>query len=128
MHVDRLDHLVLTVRDVAASVAFYTGLGMEHTTFGAGRTALTFCRSKINLHDAAQPIRPHARHPTPGSVDLCLVVDGPLDDVVAHLGRLGVPIEEGPVDRTGATGPIRSVYVRDPDANLVELSVYAERT
>ena len=124
MRVDRLDHLVLTVRDVAASVAFYTALGMAHRTFGAGRTALTFGTSKINLHEAAHPVAPHAAHPTPGSADLCLVVDTPLDEVVAHLTRLGVPIEEGPVDRTGATGPIRSVYVRDPDANLVELSVY----
>ena len=125
MHIDRLDHLVLTVRDLAATVAFYTALGMEHTTFGAGRTALTFGANKINLHEADHPIEPHADRPTPGSADICLIVDGALDDVVAHLGRLGVPIEEGPVDRTGATGQIRSVYVRDPDANLVELSVYA---
>ena len=125
MRVDRLDHLVLTVADVAASVAFYTALGMGHTTFGAGRTALTFGSSKINVHDAAHPIRPHAARPTPGSADLCLIVDTSLDEVVAHLTRLGVPIEEGPVDRTGATGTIASVYVRDPDGNLVELSVYA---
>ena len=125
MHIERLDHLVLTVADITASVAFYTALGMGHTTFGAGRTALTFGSSKINLHDAAHPIRPHAQRPTSGSADLCLIVDTPLGDVVAHLTRLGVPIEEGPVDRTGATGPIRSVYVRDPDGNLVELSVYA---
>jgi catechol 2,3-dioxygenase-like lactoylglutathione lyase family enzyme len=126
VRIDRLDHLVLTVRDPAATVAFYTALGMEHTTFGAGRTALTFGTSKINLHGAADPVRPHADRPTPGSADLCLIVDGDLDDVVAHLGRLGVPIEEGPVDRTGARGPIRSVYVRDPDRNLVELSVYPD--
>src|SRR5689334_19936484 len=124
VRVDRLDHLVLTVRDVAASVAFYTALGMGHTTFGAGRTALTFGTSKINLHEAAHPIRPPAAHPTPGSADVCLIVEGPLEDVAAELGRLGVPVEEGPVDRTGATGPIESVYVRDPDGNLVELSVY----
>ena len=125
MRIDRLDHLVLTVADLPATVAFYTALGMAHTTFGAGRTALTFGSSKINLHEAARPIRPHAQRPTPGSADVCLVVDGPLDDVVEHLGTVGVAIEEGPVDRTGATGPIRSVYVRDPDGNLVELSVYA---
>jgi catechol 2,3-dioxygenase-like lactoylglutathione lyase family enzyme len=124
VRIDRLDHLVLTVRDIGASVAFYTALGMEHTTFGGGRTALTFGSSKINLHEAAHPIRPHADRPTPGSADLCLIVDVPLDDVVAHLARLGVAVEEGPVDRTGATGPISSVYVRDPDGNLVELSVY----
>ena len=128
MRIDRLDHLVLTVADVPASVAFYTALGMEHTVFGAGRSALTFGASKINLHEAARPIRPHAQNPTPGSADLCLVVDGPLDEVVGHLDRLGVPVEEGPVDRTGATGAIRSVYVRDPDGNLIELSVYAPRT
>jgi catechol 2,3-dioxygenase-like lactoylglutathione lyase family enzyme len=126
VRVDRLDHLVLTVGDVAASVAFYTALGMAHTTFGGNRTALTFGASKIDLHEAAYPISPHAARPTPGSADLCLIVDGLLDDVVAELGRRGVPIEEGPVDRTGATGPIRSVYVRDPDGNLVELSVYGE--
>jgi catechol 2,3-dioxygenase-like lactoylglutathione lyase family enzyme len=125
VRIDRLDHLVLTVADLPATAAFYTALGMAHTTFGAGRTALTFGSSKINLHEAALPIRPHAQRPTPGTADLCLIVDGPLDDVVEHLGRLGVPIEEGPVDRTGAIGPIRSVYVRDPDGNLVELSVYA---
>ena len=125
MRIDRLDHLVLTVRDLPATVAFYTALGMEHSTFESGRTALTFGSSKINLHEAARPISPHAELPTPGSADLCLIVDGPLDDVVAHLGGLGVAIEEGPVARTGAIGPIRSVYVRDPDGNLVELSVYA---
>ena len=124
VRIDRLDHLVLTVADLSASVAFYTALGMEHVTFGAGRHALTFGSSKINLHEAAQPVRPHAARPTPGSADLCLIADGSLDDVVAHLGRLGVPVEEGPVDRTGATGPIRSVYVRDPDGNLVEFGVY----
>ena len=125
MRIDRLDHLVLTVADMAASLAFYRDvLGMTEQTFGEGRKAVAFGSSKINLHDAAAPVEPHARRPTPGSADLCVVVDGPLDDVAAELRAAGVPIEIGPVERTGARGTIESLYVRDPDANLVELSVY----
>lgn len=125
VHVNRLDHLVLTVADLDATLRFYAGaLGMEVVTFGEGRTALTFGTSKINLHVSGREIDPKAARPTPGSADVCLVVDDPLEEVVAELGAAGVPVEEGPVERTGALGPIRSVYVRDPDANLVELSVY----
>ena len=125
MRIDRLDHLVLTVADVDATIAFYTTvLGMDVITFGGGRKALAFGTSKINLHQAGHEFEPKALRPTPGSADLCLIVDGPLEDVIAELGRAGVPIEEGPVERTGATGPILSVYLRDPDLNLIELSTY----
>ena len=124
MRVNRLDHLVLTVADMETSVRFYTEvLGMQELTF-EGRTALAFGTSKINLHQAGREFEPKAQAPTPGSGDVCLVVDDSLDDVVAELAEAGVEIEEGPVDRTGALGTIRSVYLRDPDANLVELSVY----
>jgi catechol 2,3-dioxygenase-like lactoylglutathione lyase family enzyme len=123
MKIDSLDHLVLTVADIDATIAFYVGvLGMEAVSFGAGRRALAFGRQKINLHPATAPLKPHAAQPTPGSADLCLLSSVPIAEVVAHLGRLGVTIEEGPVPRTGATGPILSVYFRDPDGNLIEVS------
>lgn len=123
MKIDSIDHLVLTVRDIDATVDFYQRvLGMEAVSFGAGRRALAFGRQKINLHPADAPLKPHATTPMPGSADLCLLTSTPIPDVVAHLGRLEVTIEEGPVPRTGATGPILSVYFRDPDGNLIEVS------
>ena len=123
----RLDHLVLTVRDLEAAVRFYTEvLGMERVTFGAGRTALRFGGQKINLHVAGQEIEPNAAHPTPGSADLCFIMEQPLDAVVEHLRNCGVPLVLGPVPRTGALGPIQSIYLRDPDGNLVELSCYED--
>ena len=123
MKIDRLDHLVLTVRDVDATVDFYQRvLGMEPVSFGAGRRALSFGRQKINLHPAAAPLKPHAAQPGPGTADLCLIAATPLTAVIAELTAKGVPIEEGPVPRTGATGPIQSVYFRDPDGNLIEVS------
>lgn len=126
MRIDRLDHLVLTVHDLDATVAFYTKvLGMEAVTFRGGRRALAFGHSKINLHEAGREFEPKAARPTPGSADLCLIVDEPVDRIIAELASHGVPLEEGPVERTGATGPILSVYVRDPDDNLIELSNYA---
>lgn len=122
-----LDHLVLTVADVDATVRFYGDvLGLEARTFGGGRTALHAPGWKINLHEAAAPIEPHAAAPTPGSADLCFIVDRPLAEVERTLADAGVPVELGPVDRTGSSGPLRSVYVRDPDGNLVELSVPRE--
>jgi catechol 2,3-dioxygenase-like lactoylglutathione lyase family enzyme len=125
VRIDRLDHLVLTVADIDATVDFYTRvLGMDAVTFGAGRTALAFGRSKINLHRAGHEFEPKAHRPTPGSADLCLIAEGPLEQVIEDLAAHGVPIEEGPVERTGATGPIRSVYFRDPDQNLIEVSSY----
>ena len=126
MKIDRLDHLVLTVADIERTCAFYAGvLGMEVVTFGAGRKALLFGRQKINLHEVGREFEPKALRPTAGSGDLCFIADGNLEAVVTHLGACGVAIEEGPVDRTGATGPIRSVYIRDPDRNLIEIAVYA---
>ncbi|MFC0431476.1 VOC family protein [Kutzneria buriramensis] len=125
MRIDRLDHLVLTVADLAATVDFYTRvLGMELVTFGDGRRALAFGPHKINLHLAGREFEPKAERPEPGSADLCLVVADPLLDVVEHLEACGVPIEQGPVSRTGALGPIVSIYVRDPDRNLIELCNY----
>ncbi len=132
--VRRFDHFVLTCRDVAASIRFYTEvLGMREVTFGSGRKALAFGQQKINLHAAGQAaegaggnVAAIAARPTPGSADVCLIVAEPLSAVVAHLAACGVPVEEGPVIRTGAMGPIESVYVRDPDGNLVELSRYVD--
>lgn len=123
MHIDHLDHLVLTVRDVDATIAFYERvLGMRAVTFGAGRRALAFGSQKINLHPASAPMAPHALQPTPGSGDLCFIAATPLAEVIAHLEAQGVAVELGPVQRTGATGPILSVYFRDPDGNLIEVS------
>ena len=125
MRIDRLDHLVLTVESIEATVEFYTRvLGMEVMTFGPGRTALTFGASKINLHEAGKEFEPKALRPTPGSADVCLIVDNSIADALVELATAGVPVEEGPVERTGATGPIVSCYLRDPDQNLVELSNY----
>lgn len=123
--IDRIDHIVLTVADIDAASAFYrAALGIETVVFGQGRKALAFGRQKINLHQAGAEFDPKARRPTPGSADFCLIADCPLEDVVARLAAAGVAIEEGPVGRTGATGPITSVYFRDPDGNLVEVSQY----
>ena len=125
MRIDRLDHLVLTVASIEAAAEFYTRvLGMGVVTFGAGRTALTFGTSKINLHEAGKEFEPKARRPTPGSADICLIVEDGIAEVMAELAAAGVGTEEGPVPRTGATGPITSCYLRDPDGNLIELSNY----
>jgi len=123
MTIHHLDHLVLTVRDLAATCAFYRQLGMEVITFGAGRTALRFGDQMINLHPADAP---HATQPVAGAADLCFIVTGSVDEIIAHLQTCRIPILEGPVKRTGATGPIHSVYCRDPDGNLIELSVPLE--
>jgi catechol 2,3-dioxygenase-like lactoylglutathione lyase family enzyme len=117
-----LDHLVLTVSDPEATVAFYEALGMRREVFGAGRLALRFGEQKINLHTAGAEIEPHAARPGPGTADVCLLVEGPLEDAERDLRAAGIAIELGPVDRTGATRALRSLYVRDPDGNLVELS------
>lgn len=123
MQISHLDHLVLTVRDLAETEAFYCRvLGMQVVSFGEGRKALAFGQQKINLHQAGREFEPKAERPTPGSADLCFIVVTPLDAVIAHLERQGVAVVEGPAQRTGATGPIRSVYLRDPDQNLIELS------
>ena len=118
-----LDHLVLTVRALDATLRFYVdGLGMRLVSFGEGRQALHFGTQKINLHVAGREFEPKAATPTPGSADLCFLVDEPLDVPARRLPALGYPIIEGPVERTGATGPIVSIYLRDPDGNLIELA------
>jgi catechol 2,3-dioxygenase-like lactoylglutathione lyase family enzyme len=127
MDIDRIDHVVLTVQSIDATCAFYARvLGMRPLTFAGNRKALAFGRQKFKLHEAGREFEPKAARPTPGSIDLCLITSTPLDDVVAHLRRCDVEIIEGPVAKTGATGPIRSVYFRDPDQNLIEVSNYAE--
>lgn len=125
MDIDRLDHLVLTVADIDATVDFYTRvLGFDVATFGEGRKALTFGRQKFNLHQRGKEFEPKANAPTPGAIDLCLIASTPLEEVIVELKAQDVTIEEGPINRTGATGPIRSVYLRDPDLNLIEISNY----
>jgi catechol 2,3-dioxygenase-like lactoylglutathione lyase family enzyme len=125
MRVERLDHLVLTVADIAKTCEFYTRvLGMAVVRFGEGRTALRFGQQKINLHPADNIPGLVADRPTPGSGDLCFITETPLEEVVAHLGRCGVPIIAAPGPRAGALGTIQSVYIRDPDQNLVEISNY----
>ena len=125
--VQALDHLVLTASDIDATAAFYRdALGMEVFDFdvadGTRRTALGFGTPKINLHAAQSPFQPHADRPMPGSADLCFLSETMLADWQAHLATLGVVIESGPVNRSGATGPITSIYLRDPDGNLIEIS------
>jgi catechol 2,3-dioxygenase-like lactoylglutathione lyase family enzyme len=125
MKIARLDHLVLTVADIGKTCEFYTkALGMEVVTFGDGRTALHFGQQKINLHPADNIPGLVADKPTPGSGDLCFITETPLAEVVEHLGRCGVTIIAGPGPRAGAIGTIQSVYFRDPDQNLVEVSNY----
>lgn len=123
--IDRLDHLVLTVQDIDATCEFYTrAMGMEVVTFAGDRKALTFGCQKINLHQVGNELDPHASHPQSGSGDICLITTTPIDDVIQHLNNQGVGIVEGPVMRTGAVGDIRSVYIMDPDHNLIEISNY----
>lgn len=125
MRIDRLDHLVLTVRSIEAACKFYEeALGMKTVTFGAGRKALQFGRHKINLHEAGSEFEPKAAAPLPGSADLCFIAADSMADIISHLHSCGVRIVEGPVERTGAAGKILSVYVRDPDGNLIEISNY----
>ncbi|KAJ7422887.1 Glyoxalase domain-containing protein 5 [Willisornis vidua] len=121
--IQRLDHLVLTVKSIEDTVAFYSKvLGMEVVTFKGNRKALHFGNQKFNLHEAGKELEPKARHPVPGSADLCLITQQPLEKLLDHLKACGVVIEEGPVARTGAVGPITSIYFRDPDENLIEVS------
>jgi catechol 2,3-dioxygenase-like lactoylglutathione lyase family enzyme len=120
-----LDHVVLTVADLEATIDFYTrALGMSVRAFEGGRLALRFGDQKINLHEAGHEFEPKARRPTAGSGDLCFVVDGSLDAWEEHLHEAGVHVIEGPVPRSGALGPMTSIYLRDPDGNLIELSTY----
>jgi catechol 2,3-dioxygenase-like lactoylglutathione lyase family enzyme len=126
--IDHIDHIVLTTRDKAACVRFYSEvLGMKLVAFRTPteeRSALAFGNQKINLHEWGREFKPHAHVPVPGSLDLCFIAAVPLDAVIEKLHAANVKIIEGPVRKSGAQGPIRSVYVRDPDLNLVEISVY----
>jgi catechol 2,3-dioxygenase-like lactoylglutathione lyase family enzyme len=120
-----IDHLVLTVADLEATLAFYERtLGMRRLIEEGRPAALLFGRQKINVHQSARTFDPKARQPTPGAADFCLVAAGPLDSVIRHLETCAVPIELGPVPRTGARGPMTSIYFRDPDGNLVEVCDY----
>ena len=120
---ERLDHLVLTVRDVEATCRFYEAvLGMRREEFGAGRVALHFGRQKINLHPYPSPVEIVAKDPRPGTADLCFVTETPIEDAIAHLESLGIEIEMGPIERTGAQGRLDSIYCRDPDGNLIEIA------
>ena len=125
MQIKALDHLVLTVEDIGATCEFYHRvLGFEVITFGDNRKSLRFGDQKINLHLAGAEFQPCARRPTTGSADLCFITSTPIEALVERLKQCDIGIEEGPVDRTGARGPIRSIYIRDPDENLIELSNY----
>lgn len=121
--IDHLDHLVLTCVDLEATKHFYGSvMQMSLETFGAGRIAFRFGNQKINIHVRGKEFEPKAHLPAPGALDLCFITAIPLDDVIAHLKNVDWPIVEGPVERTGATQKIRSVYLRDPDLNLIEIS------
>ena len=125
MKTNRLDHLVLTVENIDATVDFYQRvMGMEKVTFGGGRVALAFGNQKINLHQSGKEFDPKAARVQPGSADLCFILETPVEQAVDRLQELGVPVIEGPVGRTGATGNILSAYFRDPDGNLIEVSNY----
>ena len=123
--IDRLDHIVLTVASIENCCDFYRRvMGMQVVMFGEGRTALAFGRQKINLPLAGHEYQPHAHAPTPGSTDVCFITTTPLEQAMAHVRACGVEILQGPVDKTGAIGALRSFYFRDPDRNLIEISNY----
>lgn len=125
MEVDRIDHLVLTVKNIDTTVDFYqTVMGMKKVCFGEGRVALSFGQQKINLHPLGNEFEPKAGHVTAGSADLCFIIKQPLEQAISHLQSCKVPIIDGPVTRTGAQGNIISAYFRDPDNNLIEVSNY----
>lgn len=127
MKIKNIDHFVLTVASIEATCAFYEKiLGMKVEVFGEGRKALAFGNQKINLHEMGKEFEPKANKPTSGSADFCLITEKPITEVVQHLKSCDVKIEDGPVARTGARGAITSVYFRDPDANLIEVSTYDE--
>ncbi|HET7547327.1 MAG TPA: VOC family protein [Usitatibacter sp.] len=124
--VDRIDHLVLTVFDIDRTIDFYARvLGMEPIAFAGGRRGLAFGRQKLNLHQSGREFEPKALKPTPGSIDLCFATETPLEEVIAHVKGCGVVIAQGPVQKTGALGPMMSIYFRDPDGNLIEVSNYS---
>jgi len=121
--ISSLDHLVITAGDLQATIDFYTRvLGMEHVTFGNNVHAVHFGTQKFNIHDASTDVSPKARHIVPGSEDFCLISETPVSQVIQHLEDCGIEVEEGPVKRSGAAGVLESVYFRDPDGNLIEIS------
>lgn len=125
MEITRLDHFVLTVKDLQHTVAFYTQvLGMKEVRFGEGRIALEYGQQKINLHELGNEFEPKAQNVREGSADLCFITQTPLEDAMTHVREQGIELLEGPVKRTGAQGPILSFYFRDPDGNLIEVSNY----
>lgn len=125
MKIERIDHLVLTVKNIEDSCAFYTKiLGMKMVAFQGGRKAAVFGNQKINFHESGNEFDPRALRPTPGSADLCFVAREPLTKIMSHLDLCGVKVIEGPVERTGAMGSMTSIYIRDPDQNLIEIAVY----
>jgi catechol 2,3-dioxygenase-like lactoylglutathione lyase family enzyme len=125
MNITHIDHIVLTVADIERTVEFYCGaLGMQKEVFDNGRVALRFGDQKINLHQAGREFEPKARNPMPGAADLCFITSIGLEQAMAEFRTLGIPIEEGPVDRIGARGLMRSFYFRDPDGNLIEVARY----
>jgi catechol 2,3-dioxygenase-like lactoylglutathione lyase family enzyme len=129
MKIDRIDHFVLTVQNIKASGAFYAKvLGMKAVAFQGGRKAVVFGNQKINFHESGKEFDPKALRPTPGSADLCFVARDPLTKIISHLDDCGAKIIEGPVERTGAMGPMTSIYIRDPDQNLIEIAIYNQET
>ncbi len=123
MQIDHLDHLVLTVQDIQTTCEFYSHvLGMQVITFDEGQKALRFGNQKINLHLKGKEVDPKAHHPTPGSADLCFLTSMPLEHIIAHLQSCNVSLLLGPVEQTGATTSLLSLYFRDPDGNLLEVS------
>jgi catechol 2,3-dioxygenase-like lactoylglutathione lyase family enzyme len=127
MRIDRIDHIVITAFDVERTLDFYSKvMGMEPITFAGGRRGLAFGKQKINLHQSGREFEPKALKPVPGSMDLCFITETPLAEVISHLKSHGVAIAQGPVEKTGAQGPMMSVYFRDPDGNLIEVSNYGE--
>lgn len=127
MKIDRIDHFVLTVNNIDRTCEFYSSvLGMEIVSFGNHRKALKFGKQKINLHEVGKEFEPKAHQPVSGSGDFCLITEVDLEEVIRHIQSCQVDIIEGPVERTGADGRIRSIYVRDPDGNLVEISNYLD--
>ena len=128
MKINELDHLVLTANDIDKTITFYTEvLGMELVQTDVERKSLRFGNQKINLHKAGQEISPHAKHPLPGTADLCFVTETPMQQVIEHLNSYKITIIDGPAERTGTTGPLLSIYIRDPDGNLIEISNQFEK-
>jgi catechol 2,3-dioxygenase-like lactoylglutathione lyase family enzyme len=127
MKIDRIDHLVLTVKDIERTCVFYESvLGFEVIAFEQGRKALQFGKQKLNLHQQGREFEPKAAAPTPGAIDLCFITETPIEVVRRELEEKNVPVEEGPVERTGAVGKLLSVYLRDPDQNLIEIANYIQ--